>query len=49
MNQLQIFHFEQNEIRTLVIDGIAYFVGKDVTDVLGYVNSSKALNDHVDN
>lgn len=49
MNQLQIFNFEQNEVRTLVIDGIAYFVGKDVTDVLGYVNSSKALNDHVDN
>ena len=36
------------EIRTLNINGEPWFVGKDITSVLGYSNSSKALIDHVD-
>ena len=47
-NEIQIFNFENNEIRALNIDGKPYFVGKDVADILGYTNSSKALADHVD-
>lgn len=48
MNNLQLFNFEGNEVRTLKIDDEPYFVGKDVTKILGYKNSSKALSDHVD-
>lgn len=48
MNELQVFNFEQNEVRTVLVNDEPYFVGKDVAEVLGYQNSSKALNDHVD-
>nr|DAR46491.1 MAG TPA: repressor domain protein [Caudoviricetes sp.] len=48
MNEVQIFNFENNEVRTLNIDGKPYFVGKDIADVLGYSNPPKALRDHVD-
>lgn len=47
-NEIQIFNFENNEIRALNIDDKPYFVGKDVADILGYANPSKALADHVD-
>lgn len=47
-NEIQIFNFENNEVRTLNIDGKPYFVGKDIADVLGYSNPQKALRDHVD-
>lgn len=36
------------EVRTVVIDGEPWFVGKDVAECLGYTNPSKALADHVD-
>lgn len=36
------------EVRTVVIDGDPWFVGKDVAECLGYTNPSKALADHVD-
>lgn len=39
---------EFGEIRTAEIDGEPWFVGKDVADALGYQNTSKALQDHVD-
>ena len=49
MNELQIFENEDfGEIRTVTINNEPWFVGKDVTDILGYTNSSKALADHVD-
>ena len=49
MKNLQIFsNNEFGEIRTVTIDGNPWFVGRDVTEVLGYVNSRKALLDHVD-
>lgn len=48
-NQLQVFTNEEfGKIRTLDIDGMPWFVGKDVTTALGYSNSRKALGDHVD-
>lgn len=47
-NEIQKFNFENNEIRALNVGGQPYFVGKDVADILGYTNSSKALADHVD-
>ena len=48
MNELQLFNFEGNEVRTLKIDEEPLFVGKDVAEILGYSNPRKALKDHVD-
>ncbi|MGS4145701.1 Bro-N domain-containing protein, partial [Staphylococcus pseudintermedius] len=48
MQELQIFNFEDLPVRTLTVDDEPYFVGKDVSDILGYSNSRKALSDHVD-
>lgn len=48
MNQLQIFSFDQQNIRTLMIKNDPYFVGKDVASILGYSNPQKAIRDHVD-
>ena len=48
-NKVQIFENENfGKIRTTVIDGAVWFVGKDVTNALGYSNSRKALADHID-
>ncbi|MCL0330665.1 phage antirepressor [Apilactobacillus xinyiensis] len=47
-NEMELFNFEGNQVRTLLISGTPYFVGKDVATVLGYSNSSKAVNVHVD-
>ena len=49
MSELQIFkNAEFGSVRTLSINGEPYFVGKDVAEILGYTNPSKALADHVD-
>ncbi|WP_395531270.1 phage antirepressor KilAC domain-containing protein [Enterococcus faecium] len=48
MNTPQIFSFEHNEVRTILVNDEPYFVGKDVADVLGYSNPQKAIRDHVD-
>ena len=48
-NEIEIFkNGEFGEIRTLLINDEPWFVGKDVTEILGYSNPSKALSDHVD-
>ncbi len=49
MNELQIFKYQNSEVRTVSIDGEPWFVGKDVAEVLGYSNTRKAIQDHVDN
>ncbi len=48
MNEIQAFKFEANEVRTVIIENEAWFVGKDVADALGYSNSPKAIRDHID-
>lgn len=48
MNLPKTFNFEQNEVKTVLINNEPYFVGKEITEILGYSNSRKALNDHVD-
>jgi anti-repressor protein len=48
MNTLKIFHFEQNVVRTVLINDELYFVGKEIAEILGYSNSRDALNIHVD-
>ena len=45
----QIFkNAEFGQIRTCMVNGETYFVGKDVASALGYMNDSKAIRDHVD-
>lgn len=44
----EIFNFKGQEVRTVDVNGEPYFVGKDVAEILGYQNPSKALKDHVD-
>ena len=49
MNELQVFqNAELGSVRTVSIAGIPYFVGKDVADILGYVNTRDALAKRVD-
>ena len=48
-NTLTIFENpEFGQVRTEIIDGEPWFVGKDVAIALEYKNSSKALKDNVD-
>lgn len=49
MNTPQIFNFEQNEVRTVLVNDEPYFVGKDVAEILGYSDSSSAVSKNVDN
>lgn len=48
MNDITIFNYEGNDIRTVTIEGEPWFVGKDVAEVLGYSNPRDALYRHVD-
>lgn len=48
MNNLEVFNFDNKEVRTLLINNEPWFVGKDVADVLGYQNGSRDINRHVD-
>ena len=48
-NEIKIFENEEfGSVRTMEINGKPYFVGKDVTDILGYQNGSRDINRHVD-
>lgn len=48
MNEIQIFNNKEfGNIRTVNIDGEPWFVGKDVSNALGYSNNRKAISDHV--
>lgn len=50
LNNLIIFnHQEFGEIRVLELNGEPWFVGKDVAEKLGYINTRDALKVHVDN
>ena len=47
-SNLQLFAFEGSQVRALEIKNEPWFVGKDVAEILGYSNTRKALQDHVD-
>lgn len=47
-NEVTVFNFETNEVRTVVINDEVLFVGKDVASALGYSNTNKAVQVHVD-
>lgn len=49
MNDLMVFENEElGTVRSILQNDETWFVAKDVTDILGYTNQSKALIDHVD-
>lgn len=48
MNEVKLFDFESNKIRTVMIDNEPYFVGKDVAKVLGYAEPRSAVSKKVD-
>lgn len=49
MNEIKVFNNEEfGEIRTVTINNEPWFVGKDVAEILGYANASKAVLAHVD-
>lgn len=49
MNKLKIFENQEfGKIRSVMVNNEPYFVGKDIAEVLGYSNSRKAIQDHVD-
>lgn len=48
MNEVTVFNFEANQVRTVIIENEAWFVGKDVADTLGYSQAAKAIRTHVD-
>ena len=48
-NELKIFENEAfGKVRVIERNNEPWFVGKDVAEILGYQNASKALLDHVD-
>lgn len=44
----EVYDFEGNDVRTMVLGEEPWFVGKDIAKALEYKNVSKALKDHVD-
>lgn len=49
MENLTVWNYNNSEVRTVTVNNEPWFVGKDVADILGYSNSSKAVSTHVDN
>lgn len=49
MNELTVFDFKGNDVRTLTMDGEPYFVGKDVCKAFGDTNHKRSLSRLDDN
>lgn len=47
-NEIQLFNFDNQQVRTLVIDDQPYFVGKDVAEILGYRKPRNAISNHIE-
>jgi len=45
-NQISIFDFETQQVRTVLIDNEIWFVASDVTKILGYLDGRKAVLTH---
>lgn len=48
MEDVQLFKFENQNVRTMLIENEPYFVGKDVAKILGYSRSADAVRAHVE-
>jgi anti-repressor protein len=44
----KIFKFEEHDIKVYGTFDNPWFCGKDIATILGYVNSSDAIKDHID-
>ena len=44
--EVKDFDFEGNEIQAIMFDNEPYFVGTEITAILGYSNSTKANATH---
>lgn len=48
-NELMVFQNQEfGEVRSIMIDGEPWFIGKDVASILGYKDTSDALKKHID-
>ena len=48
-NEIQLFHNDDfGDVRTVIINGEPWFVGRDIAGILGYKDTSDALKRHVD-
>lgn len=48
-NNIKVFeNSEFGKVRTVILNNEPWFIGKDVTDILGYQNGSRDINRHVD-
>lgn len=48
MNELQLFIFKNQQVRTLVVNSEPLFAGNDVARILGYSDLDKAIRQHVE-
>lgn len=48
MEEIKLFEFEGQEVRTVVKDEDVWFVGNEVAKILGYSNYRNAVQQHVD-
>ena len=48
MNEVEVFNFKTNEVRTVLINQEVWFVGKDIAEALGYKDTVNAIKSHVD-
>ena len=48
-NQMQVFENKDfGKVRVIDINGVTWFIGKDITDILAYQNNRDAMRVHVD-
>ena len=49
-SSIQLYSYGEEPVRVIMLGDppAAWFVAKDVCDILGYTNSRKALSDHLD-
>lgn len=48
MKDVQLFNFNGNQVRTVLVEDEPYFVGKDVATILGYERADNAIRKHVE-
>lgn len=46
MNNLQLFNYQNQQLRTLITNDTSWFVGKDVCDIIKYENYRDAIKRH---
>lgn len=48
--KIQVFQNEEfGELTTIIIDGNVWFIGREIAEILGYVNGRQAIISNVEN